>query len=257
MTPSPREIWSFGTQHIGRQVLVYDSLPSTSDVAASLAADSAHFGTVVLAEFQSAGRGQYGRVWQSVPGSSLLVSVVLQPPMALRRPVILTAWAAVSLVRAIHELTGLQPRIKWPNDLLIDTRKVCGILIEQSTAVVVGIGLNLNQSVDDFAQALLPDATSLAIETGTRFDLRTVMAAVVRHLDTEYSLLIQGDWQSLENEWSQRIGLVGRTVAVELADGVVLPGRLRALSFEALELDIGEVVPRVLQPELVRQIRQL
>ena len=135
----PREIWTFDSQHIGRQVLVYDSLSSTSDVASALALDSAHEGTVVLAEFQTAGRGQFGRVWQSVPGSSLLVSVVLQPPAALRRPVILTAWAAVSLVRAIQELTGLQPRIKWPNDLLIDRRKVCGILIEQSTAVVAAI----------------------------------------------------------------------------------------------------------------------
>ena len=254
---SPPVTWSFGAQHIGRRVWVYDSLPSTSDVAASLALDSMHFGTVILAEFQTEGRGQYGRVWQSVPGSSLLASVVLQPPAALRRPVILTAWAAVSLVRAIHELTGLQPRIKWPNDLLIDARKVCGILIEQSSAVVVGIGLNLNQSAGDFAQASLPDATSLAIVTGQRFDLRTVTAAVVRHLDTEYDQLIVGDPQSLEMEWTQRIGLVGQTVSVELADGTVLPGRLRALSFEALELDIGEVVPRVLQPELVRQIRQL
>src|SRR5206468_7692987 len=85
---------------------------------------------VVLAREQTAGRGQHGRAWQAPAGSSVLLSVLLCPPPALRRPALLTAWAAVSVCETILQLTGLQAKIKWPNDVLIRGRKVCGILIE-------------------------------------------------------------------------------------------------------------------------------
>ena len=82
---------------------------------------------------QTAGRGQYGRVWTAPAGSSVLLSVLLFPPPALRRPTLLTAWAAVSVCETIQELANLSATIKWPNDVLINGRKVCGILIEQRT----------------------------------------------------------------------------------------------------------------------------
>src|SRR6266498_1996281 len=84
--PAPRETWELDTRHVGRRVLVYDALPSTNDAAADLAADPANAGAVVVADFQTAGRGQYGRTWQSRPGASLLMSVLLAPPATLRRP---------------------------------------------------------------------------------------------------------------------------------------------------------------------------
>src|SRR5687767_8862526 len=149
---TPRETWHFDTERIGRRVLVYDHVDSTNTRGAELAhADPDADGLVLIADQQTAGRGQYGRVWQSRPGSSLLLSVVLRPPAELRRPVILTAWAAVSVAEAILALTGVQARIKWPNDLLVRGKKVCGILIEQSgtageIVTVAGIGLNLNQT---------------------------------------------------------------------------------------------------------------
>src|SRR2546423_115865 len=104
------ETWDFPDRHVGRRVVRYAALPSTNDLAASLASDPANGGTVILADEQTAGRGQYGRRWLAPPGSSVLMSVLLFPPPALRRPAILTAWAAVAVGETILHLTGRQAK---------------------------------------------------------------------------------------------------------------------------------------------------
>jgi BirA family biotin operon repressor/biotin-[acetyl-CoA-carboxylase] ligase len=251
---TPRETWDLDTEHVGRRVLVYDALPSTNDLAASLASDAANEGTVVLADFQSAGRGQYGRVWQSRPGSSLLTSVLVYPPVAVRRPVVMTAWVAVAVAETVFALTGVQARIKWPNDVLVRGKKVCGILIEQGAGLVAGIGLNLNQSADDFAVAGLPDATSLALVAGTIFDSKAAAVDLIRRLDAEYDRLLAGEVVPLEAEWKWRVGLLGRHVVAELTDGTSVTGRLRDLTFAGAELEVGAGV-RAVPPEHVRQLR--
>ncbi len=252
MKPEPRETWHFDTRHVGRRVLVYDALASTNDTAAELPADDA--GTAVVADHQTAGRGQYGRAWLTRPGSALLLSVLVAPPNHLRRPVVLTAWAAVGVAEAVRTLTGVQARIKWPNDLLIRGKKVCGILIEQRAGTVVGIGLNLTQSAEEFAAAGLPDATSLALATGAVLDPRAAVAAVLRRLDEEYSRLVSGELVPLEADWKWRVGLLGRHVTAVLADSESVSGRLRDLTFDGVELEVGESGVRVLRPELVRQL---
>src|SRR6202011_2270051 len=126
------EEWSLPTRHVGRRVLFYDLIDSTSTRAHELANDPANDGLAVLAAEQSAGRGQYGRTWVAPKGSSVHLSVLLFPPPRLLRPAVLTAWAAVSVCEMIRRLCGLQAKIKWPNDVLLRGRKVCGILIEQN-----------------------------------------------------------------------------------------------------------------------------
>jgi BirA family biotin operon repressor/biotin-[acetyl-CoA-carboxylase] ligase len=254
--PAPRDSWTLDTANIGRRVLLFDRLDSTNTAAAELAAHH-ESGLVVVADYQTAGRGQYGRVWQSRPGSSLLMSVALRPPPELCRPVVLTALAAVAVGEAVLALTGSQARIKWPNDLLVRGKKVCGILIENTTAVVVGIGLNLTQTVDEFAAAGLPDATSLGIVGGRPIDATAAAEVVVRKLDAEYGRLLAGERVAVEADWKWRIGLLGRPVAAELSDGSVATGRLHEMSFDGLELDTGECGYRVLVPETVRQLRPL
>ena len=258
MTPAP-EHWAFPTVHLGRRAWVYESLESTNDTAAALGADPVHAGLAVVARHQTAGRGTYGRVWESRPESSLLLSLILHPPSHLRRPVVLTAWAAVGVGDAVRELTGRVPRIKWPNDLLVEGRKVCGILIEQSASVVVGIGLNLTQSADDFRAAGLPDATSLALMAPRTDPLPfvDVLGVVLKHLDHRYGQLLGTDSAEVEEAWRARSHLVGRRVVLETSDGVAVPGHLRSLSFDAVELDCGEVVPQVWSPERVRGLRPL
>jgi BirA family biotin operon repressor/biotin-[acetyl-CoA-carboxylase] ligase len=167
--------------------------------------------------------------------------------------VILTALAGVAVGDAILSLTGTQARIKWPNDLLIRGKKVCGILIENTTTTVIGIGLNLNQTAAAFAEADLPDATSLAAARELPIPPREAAEVVVRKLDTEYDRLLRDERIAVEADWKWRTGLLGRPVAVELNDGAVVVGRLRELGFDGLELDTIEGV-KLLAPEAVRQI---
>jgi BirA family biotin operon repressor/biotin-[acetyl-CoA-carboxylase] ligase len=248
-----RETWQLDTNHIGKKVLFFEQLESTNTTAAELAG-SGSSGLVVIADFQTAGRGQYGRVWQARAGSSLLMSVALQPPSELRRPVLLTAFAAVAVAEALFELTGMQARVKWPNDLLVRGKKVCGILIENTSSTVIGLGLNLMQSAQDFANAGLPDATSLAIISERTFDAQSVSRVVIHNLDAEYTRLISGERVAVEADWKWRVGLLGHHVQVELTSGATLTGRLREMSFDGLELETRDGEVRLVVPETVRHI---
>jgi len=250
---TPRETRHSDTRHLGRMILLYDVVPSTNDLAASFSDENA--GTVFVADHQSSGRGQYGRVWQAAPGTSLLLSVLLFPPPELRRPVILTAWAAVAIAEAIRELAGAEARIKWPNDLLVGGKKVCGILIEQSRGVVAGIGLNLNQTEKDFAE--LPDATSLGMLASRPIERDAALEAVVRHLDAGYGHLLAGERNALEADWKRRIGLLGKGVRIEATDGAMHFGRLRDMAFDGIELDAADGGVRVLKPESIRGITEI
>src|SRR4051794_19692933 len=127
----PHDTWHLDTAHLGRRVLVFSRLDSTNTLALSLATDPANHGLVLLAAEQTAGRGQYGRAWQAAPRSSVLMSLLLFPPAALRRPALLVAWAAVSVCETVRTTAGVEAAIKWPNDVLVGGKKVCGILIEQ------------------------------------------------------------------------------------------------------------------------------
>jgi BirA family transcriptional regulator, biotin operon repressor / biotin---[acetyl-CoA-carboxylase] ligase len=254
MTP-PTETWSFNTSRIGRRVLVYDQLESTNTTAAELASDSDSDGLVVIAKHQTSGRGQYGRLWQSRPGHSLLMSALLIPPPELRRPVILTALAAMAVAEGIFDLTGIQARIKWPNDLLLNGKKGCGILIEQhGSHAVIGIGLNLNQSADDFAWAKLPDATSLSIVSGMQFELRSVAGVVLNHLDRRYGSLAKGDRLEMEANWNWRMGLLGQDVEVEFMDGSTMNGHVLEMDFNRLELASEDGTVHAIVPESIRHV---
>ena len=250
MTGGPLEVWAFATAHVGRRVGVYAELPSTNDFAATLPD-----GGAVVAHFQTAGRGQYGRRWVSRPGAALLLSVCVAPPPAARRPVALTAWAAVAVADAVEALTGAGVRLKWPNDLLVGGKKVCGILIEQAGPVVAGIGLNVTQTAAEFTDAGLPDATSLELVAGRAVALREAAGAVMEALDRWYGGLLAADSGPLEAAWRARLGLVGQVAVATLADGATVAGRVRGVAFNGLELDCGGLVPVAVPPERVRGVR--
>jgi BirA family transcriptional regulator, biotin operon repressor / biotin---[acetyl-CoA-carboxylase] ligase len=253
--------WTLPTSHLGRCVEVFDCLDSTNSLALSLAHDPTQHGVVFLAREQTAGRGQYGRSWLAPPERSVLLSVLLFPPAHLRQPALLTAWAAVSVCETIRALANLQAKIKWPNDVLLGGKKVCGILIEQRTtghadfplATVAGIGLNVAQTAEMFAQANLPDAASLASITGQTFAYETVAKDLIRQLDQQYHLLHDGDLHTLESLWKGRLGLLGENV---IAEGVneTQRGRLFDVTFAGIDIQVDGSVVRV-APESVRQLR--
>jgi BirA family biotin operon repressor/biotin-[acetyl-CoA-carboxylase] ligase len=248
------EEWSLPTRHVGRRVHYYDRIDSTSTRALALAADPANDGLAVLAAEQSAGRGQHGRTWVTPPGSSVHLSVLVFPPPRLLRPAVMTAWAAVSVAELIQRLIGLQAKIKWPNDVLLHGRKVCGILIEQAQGVVAGIGLNLNQTAEDFAAAGLPVAGSLGMFTGRRFDPPEVARQLLSQLDEEYHRLLQGELATLEACWKWRVGLLGKRVRVEGLNEN-FQGRLLEQSFDGLDVQTETGVVKIL-PEAVRHVEE-
>jgi BirA family biotin operon repressor/biotin-[acetyl-CoA-carboxylase] ligase len=244
----PAHTFALPTAHVGRRIDVFGEVSSTND----LLPPDAESGTVVVADYQTAGRGQYGRTWLTRPGEALLMSVFLDPPPAVRRPVVLTAWAAVGVGEAIAELTGVQAAIKWPNDLLVYRAKVCGILIEQRVMVAVGIGLNLNQSAVEFADRGLPHAISLGMIAGRPFDRDAVLEVVLKKLDAEYARLVDGAPAMLEAGWRWRLGLLGKSTTAELFDGTTVSGRVRQIGFDGVELESDDGAFRVLRPEAVR-----
>lgn len=250
----PPEERTLNTRHVGRRVLFYDRVDSTNSVAARLADDPANDGVAVLAGEQTAGRGQHGRSWHCRPGDGVLLSVLLFPPAALRRPAVLTAWAAVSVCETVRRLTGQQARIKWPNDVLIRGRKVCGILIEQGRGAVAGVGLNVRQSAETFAAAGLPHGASLAQFTDAELDARSAAEMLLLRMDEEYTRLLGGDLTTLEASWKGHIGLLGRDVIAERYDGPTHRGWLMELGFDGVLLGRPGSMPLLLPPETVRHL---
>lgn len=249
MTP-PRQEWALDTRRLGRRVLVYERLDSTNNLAAALAEDPGNDGLVILADEQTAGRGQYGRTWLAPPGASVLLSVLLFPPPPLRRPAILTAWAAVAVCNVVRQITGVPAKIKWPNDVLLRGRKVCGILIEQRRGTVAGIGLNVRQTAEELVRAGLTEATSLAQQAGAAPETPEVARRLVRQLDEDYDLLCGGDLGTLEACWKWHLGLLGRQVRARCLDGTE-QGRLTELGFDGAWLRRPDGTTVVLAPEAV------
>jgi BirA family biotin operon repressor/biotin-[acetyl-CoA-carboxylase] ligase len=229
------DIWNFDTRQVGRRVHVFEQLDSTNNYAASLADDPANHGVAVLADEQTAGRGQHGRIWTAAPKTSVLLSLLLFPPPHLRRPAVLTAWAAVSVCETVRRVVGHPAKIKWPNDVLLKRKKVCGILIEQGRGTVAGIGLNVRQTADDFAAAGLPYATSLGQHAGAALDTHAVARTLLEVLDDEYIRLCDGDLATLESCWKWHLGLLGRDVSAECLDGEIR-GRLMEVAFDGVVL---------------------
>jgi len=230
--------------HIGRRHTHLPETDSTNSRAAELARDPADAGAVVTAGVQTQGRGQYGRVWQSRPDTNVLLSVLLFPPPELRHPAVLTAFAAVVVGETVLQLTGQQVAVKWPNDVLFRGQKLCGILIESGVFggdapqhFIVGVGLNVNQTAEDFAGQGLPDACSLSMLAGRPLTVATVTDVLIDNMDAEYARLLVGEVEALEDCWKWRLGLAGKTVTVELMDGTEHRGRLIDAGFETVRLE--------------------
>ena len=202
---------------------------------------------------QTAGRGRHGRNWHCPPGAGVLLSLVTFPPEDVRRPVILTAWAAVSVADAIRRSTGLAAQIKWPNDVLVRGKKVAGILIEHGAATVVGIGLNVNQTEEDLRLMGLSEASSLSLCCGWPLDVESVARALIESLDARYDGIQNGGLNDLLTSWTGSLGVLGREVVVHCPDRIVR-GRTRHLDWDALQVDVSEEGTICIRPENVRQV---
>ena len=225
------------TKIIGRDIQVFEQTTSTNDVVEKLARDGVREGVVVFAESQTKGRGRLGRKWISPARKGLWFSLLLRPNLRPQETTQLTVASATALRRAIVSQTRLQPEIKWPNDILINGKKVAGILTEMSAEldrvrhVIPGIGIDVNQDASEFPAELRKIATSLKIEAGESFSRPALAVAILEELDEEYARVCAGKFSSIANEWVEHCGTIGRDVTVRIGDRVI-QGRAESLDDE-------------------------
>jgi BirA family biotin operon repressor/biotin-[acetyl-CoA-carboxylase] ligase len=177
---------------IGREIIVLEQTGSTNDAILQIANANSKEGLVVFAEHQTAGRGQRGNRWESAAGKGLWFSILLRPNIDLASSPQLTAWAAEAVSGAIQNEFFLTPTIKLPNDVQIDGRKIAGVLVEMRAQekaahlAIAGIGVNVNQSREDFPKELQSRAISLALALGKQIDRQSFAVALLRKLDRTY-----------------------------------------------------------------------
>jgi BirA family biotin operon repressor/biotin-[acetyl-CoA-carboxylase] ligase len=206
------------TRFIGQEVSCYHSLPSTNDVAKTLAQEGVKEGTVIVAEEQTAGRGRIKRRWLS-PRGGIALSIILYPPLDYLPSLIMVASLAVA--NAIERVTGLKAKLKWPNDVLVNGKKVCGILVESDVRgnkvdyAVIGIGINANLKLSEFPQ-IAPMATSLSQELGRDVSRREIVRSLLAEAERLYLALASGD--SVFKQWRSRLVTLGQEVQVSSAE---------------------------------------
>lgn len=222
------------TQVIGRDIRVFEETTSTNDVIEKLAHDGAREGVVVFAESQTRGRGRLGRKWISPARKGLWFSVLLRPNLRPQESTQLTVAAATALSRAIQAQTGVSAEIKWPNDILVRGKKAAGILTELSAEldrvkhVILGIGVDVNQTAREFPADLRKLATSLRIETGEPVDRAALATAALRELDADYARVCHGEFAAVADEWEGRCSTLGRNVTIHIG-GRTVKGRAESL----------------------------
>ena len=177
---------------IGRQIIVLQQTSSTNDAILQVATANSNEGLVLFAEHQTAGRGQRGNRWESAAGKGLWFSILLRPNIQIKDSWRLTIWAIEAVSGVIRTEFSLEPAIKLPNDVRLSGRKVAGVLVEMRAQekaphlAVVGIGINVNQSLEDFPPELQSRATSLAMALHRPVDRRQLAVALLRYLDRTY-----------------------------------------------------------------------
>ena len=206
------------TRIVGRRLLYYQELSSTMDEAIELGEGNTEEGAVVVTEIQTAGRGRQGRSWVSQPGN-LLVSVLFRPN--LEALPFISIIGGVAAARAVRKVTGLEPRIKWPNDLLIDGRKVAGILAESAIAgdtvwyAVLGVGVNVRLDTDR-TEEISTFATSLNAAAGKEVPREDLLRQFLMDLDSLYISLSNGE--SPMQEWQGMLETIGQSLVATWGD---------------------------------------
>jgi len=222
------------TKIIGRDIRVFGETTSTNDIVEKLARDGVKEGVVVFAESQTKGRGRLGRKWMSPARKGLWLSVLLRPDLRPQEATQLTVASATALTRAIQSLTGLKLQIKWPNDILIRGRKVAGILTELSAEldhvkyVVLGIGVDVNLSANEFPAELRKLATSLKAELNKPVGRPELAVAILRELDYDYARIGSGRFAAVADEWEACCTTIGHEVIIRIGDRRIC-GRAEAL----------------------------
>ena len=207
------------TRWIGRDVRYFASIDSTNLYARRLGEEGAPEGILVIADEQTAGRGRSGRSWSTPPGSAIAMTLLLRPKIMPERISMVTLVMGMAVARAVRELYGLDAGIKWPNDVVVGGKKICGILTEMSSEmtavnyIVIGVGINAN--VKEFPEEISATATSVSLETGKDAVRAELIAAVMKAFEEYYeSFTADADMRSLKDAYNAMLVNVNRQVRV-------------------------------------------
>ncbi|MFQ5705899.1 MAG: biotin--[acetyl-CoA-carboxylase] ligase [bacterium] len=252
-----------GTRRFGKRSFVFNRLGSTNSYAKRLAAKGSAEGTLVIAEKQTRGRGRRGRRWESAPGKGLWISLILRPDLEADKAGLLALLAGLSVAQTVETHLNLSAELKWPNDVLIQSKKFCGILSEAEISarqrlawIVLGIGLNVNHLLEDFSDEIRPRATSLAIECGSPVSRSELLLAFLGVLEENYLKLKQGGAAYFLQQWIRRCPTFKKRILLRqdetemegIFEDLDAGGRmlLRLANGEIRRISAGEVI---IQPE--------
>jgi BirA family biotin operon repressor/biotin-[acetyl-CoA-carboxylase] ligase len=215
------------TETLGRNIHHEESIDSTQKIAHRLAYEGSPEGTVVIAEEQLSGRGRMDRRWHSPKSTGVWMSVILRPNIPPPKAPQLTLITAVAVVQAIEELTGLTPQIKWPNDILMNGKKVTGILTELQAdadriiSIIIGIGINVNQQLDDYPDELKNIATSLSIEKGEKLSRADLIKILLGKLENLYKLYLDKGFYPIKLLWESYAVSIGKNLTARTITGSI------------------------------------
>lgn len=246
------------TEWAGCEVYYFDSIDSTNTKAKELAEEGHPSGTLVVADRQTAGKGRRGRSWESPSGIGIFMTLMLKPEINPNHASMLTLVAAMATTRAIRRVTGVPAMIKWPNDIVMNGKKVCGILTEMSAQfdyinhIVIGIGINVHN--EEFPEEIKETASSLFLESGQHIHRASLIEAFLEEFEDVYAEYLKTeDMEGLQKEYDTMLVNRGRQVRVldpkepfeGKAMGITKKGELIVDTWESRKLvSSGEVSVR-------------
>jgi len=246
----PHEIqFGLDTKYIGQKILHHESVSSTMDIAFRLGVENEKEGTVVCAEGQTKGKGRLGRQWSSPKNKGIYMSIILRPQLAPTAVSHLTLLTAVALCEAVRQATGLEAKIKWPNDLMIDNKKIAGILTELSAEmdrvrfVVIGVGVNVNTP----GSVLPPGASSLKVEAEKNFCRITLAQEIFRKLEHWYERYKKEGFAPVIKQWKNYASTLGTRVRISDQQGDI----------EGEAIDLDENGGLIIRNDMGRTIKRM
>ncbi|MFK2824191.1 biotin--[acetyl-CoA-carboxylase] ligase [Bacillus sp. B190/17] len=213
------------TDWLGKKIVSLETTDSTQKEAHRLAQEAFKEGTVVIAEEQTAGRGRMAREWYSPKYTGIWMSIILKPSLPPYKAPQFTLITAVAIIEAIMETTGLHPEIKWPNDILLNGKKVTGILTElqadadQIHSIIIGIGMNANQK--EFPDELKEIATSLAIEKGEVVSRSQLVQVILKNLEMYYDVYMKEGFTNIKKRWEKYALSIGKQITARTVTGAI------------------------------------
>ena len=252
------------TKWAGRQLYYFDSTGSTNTDAKRLGEEGNPHGTVVVADIQTAGKGRRGRSWQTLSGTALSFTLLLRPDFVPDKASMITLVMALSVAEAVEEITGAEAGIKWPNDIVMNRKKICGMLTEMTMTpemdeiqyVVVGAGINVNNAdPEEFEEVVRSTATSLRIETGKRYNRAQLFNKVLLRFEENYEIFLETlDLSGLRERYQKHLLNRGAQVRVldpageytGTAEGIDAHGELIVVRDDGVRIPVyaGEVSVR-------------